>query len=130
MFLLDAPIIGSAWLAFVGFLYILTIKLRKSPFDLSYSHHAHQELVKGFHGHLLETGLHAMTNFAPPERKKAPLNLLFRQLQLSRREFPVQEQWESEIVFPGRSLRFSNNPELLQTEVARAFPASSAGFLR
>jgi formate hydrogenlyase subunit 4 len=32
---------------FLGFLYILTIKLRKSPFDLSTSHHAHQELVKG-----------------------------------------------------------------------------------
>lgn len=32
---------------FVGFVYILTIKLRKSPFDLSMSHHAHQELVKG-----------------------------------------------------------------------------------
>lgn len=32
---------------FVGFSYILTIKLRKSPFDLSTSHHAHQELVKG-----------------------------------------------------------------------------------
>ena len=32
---------------FIGFLYILTIKLRKSPFDLSTSHHAHQELVKG-----------------------------------------------------------------------------------
>ena len=63
-------------------------------------------------------------------RSKAPLNLLFRQLQLSRREFPVQGQWESEIVFPGRSLRFSNNPELLQTEVARVFPGSSAGFLR
>jgi formate hydrogenlyase subunit 4 len=28
-------------------LFILTIKLRKSPFDLSYSHHAHQEIVKG-----------------------------------------------------------------------------------
>ncbi len=27
--------------------YILTIKLRKSPFDLSTCHHAHQELVKG-----------------------------------------------------------------------------------
>ena len=25
----------------------MTIKLRKSPFDLSYSHHAHQDLVKG-----------------------------------------------------------------------------------
>ena len=33
--------------AFFGFLFILTIKMRKSPFDLSYSHHAHQELVKG-----------------------------------------------------------------------------------
>ncbi len=32
---------------FLGFLYILTIKLRKSPFDISTSHHAHQEMVKG-----------------------------------------------------------------------------------
>lgn len=37
------PLIGI----FFGFLYILTIKFRKSPFDLSMSHHAHQELVKG-----------------------------------------------------------------------------------
>lgn len=41
------PAICFAWLAFLGLLYVLTIKLRKSPFDLSYSHHAHQELVKG-----------------------------------------------------------------------------------
>ncbi len=32
---------------FAGFLYILTIKFRKSPFDLSTSHHAHQEMVRG-----------------------------------------------------------------------------------
>ncbi|MEE1169094.1 MAG: complex I subunit 1 family protein [Anaerovoracaceae bacterium] len=32
---------------FIGFVYILTIKFRKSPFDLSMSHHAHQELVAG-----------------------------------------------------------------------------------
>lgn len=32
---------------FLVFLYILTIKLRKSPFDISTSHHAHQEVVKG-----------------------------------------------------------------------------------
>ena len=32
---------------FLGLVYILTIKLRKSPFDLSTSHHAHQEIVKG-----------------------------------------------------------------------------------
>lgn len=32
---------------FIGFVFILTIKFRKSPFDLSSSHHAHQEIVKG-----------------------------------------------------------------------------------
>jgi ech hydrogenase subunit B len=32
---------------FIGFLYTLEIKFRKSPFDLSCSHHAHQELVRG-----------------------------------------------------------------------------------
>lgn len=32
---------------FIGFMYILTIKFRKSPFDISMSHHAHQEMVKG-----------------------------------------------------------------------------------
>lgn len=31
----------------LGFLFIMAIKLRKSPFDLSTSHHAHQEMVKG-----------------------------------------------------------------------------------
>jgi ech hydrogenase subunit B len=40
---------------FVAFLFVLTIKLRKSPFDLSTSHHGHQELVKG-----------ATTEFAGP----------------------------------------------------------------
>lgn len=32
---------------FIGFVFILSIKLRKSPFDVSTSHHAHQEMVKG-----------------------------------------------------------------------------------
>lgn len=32
---------------FVGFCFILTIKFRKSPFDLATSHHAHQEVIKG-----------------------------------------------------------------------------------
>jgi formate hydrogenlyase subunit 4 len=32
---------------FLAFVYILTIKFRKSPFDLSTSHHGHQEIVKG-----------------------------------------------------------------------------------
>ncbi|MFA6583981.1 MAG: complex I subunit 1 family protein [Elusimicrobiaceae bacterium] len=32
---------------FLCLFYVFTIKLRKSPFDISYSHHAHQEIVKG-----------------------------------------------------------------------------------
>ena len=41
------PIIWTNIPIFLGLLFILTIKLRNSPFDLSYSHHAHQEIVKG-----------------------------------------------------------------------------------
>ncbi len=37
-------------------------------------------------GFLLETGLHAMTNFAAPAQKHAPLNRLFRQLKISRKK--------------------------------------------
>lgn len=41
------PAICTIGLVFLGVLFILTIKLRKSPFDLSMSHHAHQEIVRG-----------------------------------------------------------------------------------
>ncbi|MDR1015610.1 MAG: NADH-quinone oxidoreductase subunit H [Coriobacteriales bacterium] len=44
---LDRPLVVALPFVFVGLLFILTIKLRKSPFDLSYTHHAHTELVKG-----------------------------------------------------------------------------------
>lgn len=44
---LPHPAICTIGLVFLGVLFILTIKLRKSPFDLSMSHHAHQELVRG-----------------------------------------------------------------------------------
>lgn len=43
----DLPVILYLPGIFVGFVFMLTIKFRKSPFDISTSHHAHQELVKG-----------------------------------------------------------------------------------
>lgn len=43
----DKPAILTTFGFFIGFVFILTIKFRKSPFDLSTSHHAHQEVVKG-----------------------------------------------------------------------------------
>lgn len=43
----DTPAIVKLPGVFAGYVFILAIKLRKSPFDLSTSHHAHQEMVKG-----------------------------------------------------------------------------------
>jgi ech hydrogenase subunit B len=47
IFAYSKPLLYSLPLVFLSFLYVLTIKLRKSPFDFSTSHHGHQELVKG-----------------------------------------------------------------------------------
>ncbi|PIE59619.1 MAG: phytoene dehydrogenase [Desulfobulbus propionicus] len=80
-------------------------------------------------GRLLESGLHAMTNFAVPGNKRAPLNQLFRQLKLSRKSFVTHEQYGSEIRFPGGSLFFSNDPEQLETHVREMFPGRIDRFI-
>ncbi len=41
------PLIVYGWPVFIGMLFIQLVKLRKSPFDLSTSHAAHQELLQG-----------------------------------------------------------------------------------
>jgi len=43
----NEPLLMKLPFLFVVLGYALTVKLRKSPFDLSTSHHGHQELVKG-----------------------------------------------------------------------------------
>ncbi|MFC1523793.1 phytoene desaturase family protein [Thermodesulfobacteriota bacterium] len=74
-------------------------------------------------GILLETGLHAMTNYAEAADRRAPLCQLFRQLKLSRRNFVTHQQTISEIQFLNRErLLFSNDLDLLSGEIARAFP--------
>ena len=80
-------------------------------------------------GRLLETGLHAVSNFAPPEDKHAPLNRLLRQLKIPRRNLVLHEQYSSEILFPDRaSLCFSNDFNLLQDQVTARFPDSAIKF--
>ncbi|PIE55874.1 MAG: phytoene dehydrogenase [Desulfobulbus propionicus] len=81
-------------------------------------------------GILYETGLHAMTNHAPVTEKRAPLNLLFRQLKLPRKEFVTREQTGSEIRFPDVRLNFTNDVAVLIDEVNRAFPEEGRRFLR
>ena len=47
VFAQEQPLLLKMPLLFLALGYALTIKLRKSPFDISASHHAHQELVRG-----------------------------------------------------------------------------------
>ncbi|HAB93267.1 MAG TPA: Ech hydrogenase subunit EchB [Lachnospiraceae bacterium] len=49
---------------FVSFVLILLVKMRKSPFDISTSHHAHQELVMGVK---TEMGAHNLAIFTITE---------------------------------------------------------------
>ena len=47
VFGMHKPLLYQLPLMFIVLGYALTIKLRKSPFDISACHHAHQELVRG-----------------------------------------------------------------------------------
>ncbi|MBC8317987.1 MAG: FAD-dependent oxidoreductase [Desulfobulbaceae bacterium] len=78
---------------------------------------------------LLETGLHAMTNYAAPKERQAPLNRLFRQLNLSRKQFNTHEQFSSRILFKDQlSLDFSNDISLLRENISAIFPHSIDSF--
>jgi ech hydrogenase subunit B len=41
------PLLPSLWLTFIALVIALDIVMRKSPFDISSSEHAHQEIVRG-----------------------------------------------------------------------------------
>ena len=41
------PLLPDLWITFIALLIVLAIVMRKSPFDISGSEHAHQELVRG-----------------------------------------------------------------------------------
>ena len=80
---------------------------------------------------LFETGLHAVTNYAPPEDKKSPLNRLLRQLKLKRNDFSFCQQYQSEVTFlDAESLCFSNDFSLLESQISEKFPASIDNFQR
>ena len=68
-----------------------------------------------------DVGLHAMTNFALKNNKKAPLNKLLRQLRISYDDLDLVEQRYSKIAFPDKTLLFSNDESLLDNEIATNF---------
>ena len=77
-----------------------------------------------------DVGLHAVTNFVPRGTKTGPLSKVLRQLRLSWDDFDLSPQYGSQVAFPGKSLRFNNDFELLVSQVAQEFPAQIDGFRR
>ena len=54
---------------------------------------------------------------------------LLRQLRLRHEDLRLGQQGYSELLFPGQSLRFSNDPGLFESEVERAFPSQIDGLV-
>jgi phytoene dehydrogenase-like protein len=78
------------------------------------------------HNH--DVGLHAVTNYAPPGTRTGPLSKLLRQLRLRWDDFDLVPQVESSVVFPNRTLRFTNDFEFLKQQVAEQFPGQADNF--
>lgn len=77
-----------------------------------------------------DVGLHAVTNYAAPGTKTGPLSKLLRQLRIRWEDFALCEQVGSSVVFPGATLRFTNDFELLQQEIVETFPEEKDNFQR
>lgn len=81
-------------------------------------------------GHAFDVGLHALTNYVPARTRGAALTRVLRQLRIKHEELNLGEQRHSELRVPGLTLAFSNDFELLRSEVARTFPNQVDGFSR
>ena len=82
-------------------------------------------------GRRFDVGLHALTNFVrsgTDAARGAPLTRLLRALRIRHEELRLGEQSGSEIAFPGARLAFTNDPAVLEAEVARIFPGERDGF--
>ncbi len=80
-------------------------------------------------GREISSGLHAFTNYTPSGRG-GPLGKLLRQLRIRFSDLDLRPQKRSRIRFPGVDLAFSNDAELLRTQIAERFPREIDGFDR
>lgn len=75
-------------------------------------------------GRKIDVGLHAITNFVKKGITGSPLSKLLRQLRIPYDLLELCEQNRSKIILGDKTLKFSNDYALLESEVARCFPAS------
>ncbi len=75
-----------------------------------------------------DVGLHALTNFAKRGERGKPLTKLLKQLRFAYTDFNLKEQSHSVIKFASAELKFSNDFDLLRSEVAAVFPTEIDNF--
>lgn len=75
-----------------------------------------------------DVGLHAMTNYTPKGVRTSPLGKLLKQLRLRHDDLRLCQQKMSEIRFPGKCLRFTNDFKFFQQEITEQFPCQADGF--
>lgn len=73
-------------------------------------------------GRNYDVGLHAVTNYGSQNVRTGPLSRVLRQLRLRWEDFGIAPQNESAVRFPDMELRFTNDPSLLENEIATNFP--------
>ena len=81
-------------------------------------------------GRRFDVGLHALTNWVPKGTKGRPLTRILRQLRIPYDALRLGQQVGSRVSFPGVSLRWTNEFEVLRAEVADKFPSEIDGFDR
>jgi phytoene dehydrogenase-like protein len=80
-------------------------------------------------GRNFDVGLHAVTNYYSSRHgRKGPFGRILRQLRFRWEDFAMAPQIGSSIAFPGVTLRFNNNVELLESEIARQVPKQKDAF--
>jgi phytoene dehydrogenase-like protein len=77
-----------------------------------------------------DVGLHALTNFVSQAERGKPFNKLMKQLRIPYEDFKLSEQNYSLIQFPEKTLKFTNQIEVLTDEIFRQFPSEIDGFIR
>jgi phytoene dehydrogenase-like protein len=75
-----------------------------------------------------DVGLHALTNFATRGEKRKPLTKLLKQLRIPYDSLQLKEQTHSLIKFKSADLKFSNDFDLLRSEIESVFPSEADNF--
>lgn len=79
-------------------------------------------------GHLLDVGLHALTNFARKGERNRPLTKILKQLRIKHADLKLDEQSFSKITYPNKELIFTNDIEKLKSDIANSFPGEEESF--